>query len=79
MTTRRPGQPQPGRYRIHRTPLPTTWTRATKKRYAPAMVGIRNPKAHELSRGDDPDEALEALALASLLHRRLDIAEERLD
>jgi len=46
------------------------------------MVGIRNPKAHELSRGDDPDEALEALealALASLLHRRLDIAEERLD
>lgn len=44
-----------------------------------AMVGIRNPKAHELSRGDDPDEALEVLALASLLHRRLDIAEERLD
>ena len=43
-----------------------------------AMVGIRNPKAHELSRGDDPDEALEVLALASLLHRRLDIAEERL-
>ena len=44
-----------------------------------AMVGIRNPKAHELSRGDDPDEALKVLALASLLHRRLDIAEERLD
>ncbi len=44
-----------------------------------AMIGIRNPKAHELSRGDDPDEALEVLALASLLHRRLDIAEERLD
>lgn len=43
-----------------------------------AMVGIRNPKAHELSRGEDPDEALEVLALASLLHRRLDIAEERL-
>lgn len=44
-----------------------------------AMVGIRNPKAHELSRGDDPDEALEVLALASLLHRRLDIADGRLD
>lgn len=42
-----------------------------------AMVGIRNPKAHELARGDDPDEALEVLALASLLHRRLDIAEAR--
>lgn len=44
-----------------------------------AMIGIRNPKAHELSRGDDPDEALEVLALASILHRRLDIAEARLD
>jgi len=43
-----------------------------------AMIGIRNPKAHELSRSEDPDEALEVLALASLLHRRLDIAEERL-
>jgi len=43
-----------------------------------AMVGIRNPKAHELSRSEDPDEALEVLALASLLHRRIDIAEERL-
>lgn len=43
-----------------------------------AMIGIRNPKAHELSRGDDPDEALEVLALASILHRRLDVAEKRL-
>lgn len=43
-----------------------------------AMVGIRNPKAHELARGDDPNEALEVLALASLLHRRLDIAEARI-
>lgn len=42
------------------------------------MLGIRNPKAHELSRSEDPDEAMEVLALASLLHRRLDIAEERL-
>lgn len=43
-----------------------------------AMVGIRNPKAHELARGDDPFEALKIIALASLLHRRLDIAERRL-
>lgn len=43
-----------------------------------AMVGIRNPKSHELSHGDDPDEALEVLALASLLHRRLDIAAGRM-
>lgn len=43
-----------------------------------SMAGIRNPKAHELAHGDDPDEALETLALASLLHRRLDIAEARL-
>ena len=44
-----------------------------------AMVGIRNPKAHELARGDDPNEALEVLALASVLHRRLDIAEARIN
>lgn len=43
-----------------------------------SMIGIRNPKAHELSRGEDPDEALEVLALASILHRRLDVAEEHL-
>ena len=42
-----------------------------------AMVGIRNPKAHELAKGDDPEEALEVLGLASLLHRRLDIASSR--
>ena len=42
-------------------------------------MGIRNPKSHELARGDDPDEAIETLALASLLHRRLDIAANRLD
>ncbi|WP_187326182.1 TIGR02391 family protein [Micrococcus luteus] len=44
-----------------------------------AMVGIRNPKAHELAHGDNPFEALEALALASMLHRRLDIAAGRLE
>lgn len=43
-----------------------------------AVLGVRNPKAHELSRDDDPHEALEMLGLASLLHRRLDTAERRL-
>jgi hypothetical protein len=37
--------------------------------------GIRNPKGHELiGRGDDPQRALEYLALASILMRRLDDA-----
>lgn len=44
-----------------------------------AMLGVRNPRAHELSRDDDPYEALEMLGLASLLHRRLDTAESRLN
>ncbi|MGV0376113.1 TIGR02391 family protein [Corynebacterium hadale] len=37
-----------------------------------AMLGIRNPGAHELAVEQDAQEALEHLALASLLHRRLD-------
>lgn len=37
-----------------------------------AMLGIRNPGTHELAFEQDPQEALELLALASLLHRRLD-------
>ena len=37
-----------------------------------AMLGVRNPAAHELAAEQDPQEALEYLALASLLHRRLD-------
>lgn len=39
------------------------------------MLGIRNPNAHELSVEQDPQEALEYLAFASLLHRRVDGAE----
>ena len=44
------------------------------------MLGIRNPGAHELTVEQDAQEALEYLALASLLHRRLDssTAESRL-
>lgn len=40
-----------------------------------AMIGIRNPKAHELFKEEDPQQALEYLAFASLLHRRIDIAQ----
>lgn len=44
-----------------------------------AMIGIRNPRIHEMAKPGDADEALELLGLASLLHRRIDIAEARLD
>ena len=37
-----------------------------------AMLAIRNPKAHELFKPEDPQQALEYLGFASLLHRRLD-------
>jgi uncharacterized protein (TIGR02391 family) len=40
-----------------------------------AMIGIRNPKAHELFREEDPQQALEYLAFASLLHRRIDLTD----
>lgn len=39
------------------------------------MLGIRNPKAHEVVEDIDPDRAVEYLALASLLMRRLDDAQ----
>lgn len=38
-----------------------------------AATGIRNPRGHEVEIGDTPDEALDYLALASLLLRRLDV------
>jgi uncharacterized protein (TIGR02391 family) len=44
-----------------------------------AMLGVRNPKAHELFRPEDPQQALEYLGFASLLHRRLDVAERKLN
>lgn len=40
-----------------------------------AMIGIRNPKAHELFKQEDPQQALEYLAFASLLHRRIDVTD----
>ena len=42
--------------------------------FAGAASGIRNPRGHEVDIGDTPDEALDYLALASLLLRRLDAA-----
>lgn len=39
-----------------------------------AMLAVRNPRAHDLSTDQDPQEALEYLGFASLLHRRLDAA-----
>lgn len=37
-----------------------------------AMLDVRNPGSHELALEQDPQEALEYLAFASVLHRRLD-------
>lgn len=45
--------------------------------FAGAAAGIRNPRGHEVEVGDTPDEALDYLALASLLLRRLDMARVR--
>lgn len=48
--------------------------RGYKHIFAGAAAGIRNPRGHEVDIGDTPDEALDYLALASLLLRRLDAA-----
>lgn len=48
--------------------------RGYKSIFAGAAAGIRNPRGHEVDIGDTPDEALDYLALASLLLRRLDSA-----
>lgn len=45
--------------------------------FSGAATGIRNPRGHEVDIGDTPDEALDYLALASLLLRRLDAARLR--
>jgi uncharacterized protein (TIGR02391 family) len=44
--------------------------------FAGSMAGIRNPSAHTTKVLNDPHEALEYLALASLLFRRLDEAKK---
>lgn len=48
--------------------------RGYRHMFAGAAAGIRNPRGHEVEVGDTPDEALDYLALASLLLRRLDAA-----
>ncbi|GAA1920278.1 TIGR02391 family protein [Nocardioides marmoribigeumensis] len=48
--------------------------RGYRHMFAGATAGIRNPRGHEVEVGDTPDEALDYLALASLLLRRLDAA-----
>jgi uncharacterized protein (TIGR02391 family) len=42
-----------------------------------SMLGVRNPRAHDLYRLQDPQQALEYLGFASLLHRQLDSATVR--
>jgi uncharacterized protein (TIGR02391 family) len=51
--------------------------RGYKSIFAGAAAGIRNPRGHEVDIGDTPDDALDYLALASLLLRRLDAADLR--
>lgn len=48
--------------------------RGFKNIFAGAAAGIRNPRGHEVDIGDTLDDALDYLALASLLLRRLDVA-----
>ena len=48
--------------------------RGYKSIFAGAAAGIRNPRGHEIDIADTTDEALDYLALASLLLRRLDAA-----
>ncbi|MEU1346784.1 TIGR02391 family protein [Streptomyces sp. NPDC005775] len=46
--------------------------------YRGAMSGLRNPRAHGPHYAEEEAEVLEILAFASLLMRRLDLAEQRL-
>jgi len=48
--------------------------RGFKSIFAGAAAGIRNPRGHEVDIGDSLDDALDYLALASILLRRLDAA-----
>ncbi|OLT45303.1 TIGR02391 family protein [Saccharomonospora sp. CUA-673] len=51
--------------------------RGYKHMFAGSSAGIRNPRGHEVDLGDTPDEALDYLALASILLRKLDAADLR--
>lgn len=50
-----------------------------KNLFAGATLGIRNPRGHGEDLDTDQDEAIEMLAFASLLMRRLDLAQQRLE
>lgn len=57
MTTGRPGRSSPGRYRVPRTLLPSPWTRATAKRYAPpAPTDDSETGSAEHSEMEHPEE-----------------------
>lgn len=61
---------------IQLTPLLTTSERDEQKGFkflfAGSVLAIRNPRGHEVSLPDGPDQCLDHLSLASLLLRRLD-------
>ena len=61
---------------IQLTPLKTASDRDEQKGFqflfAGSMLAIRNPRGHEVSLPDSPDQCLDHLSLASLLLRRLD-------
>ncbi|MDG4602995.1 MAG: TIGR02391 family protein [Defluviicoccus sp.] len=61
--------------RIQLTPLATDTHRDEQKGFqflfAGSVLAIRNPRAHEVSLPDHPDQCLDHLSLASLLLRRL--------
>ena len=61
---------------IKLTPCVTTSEKDEQKGYqflfAGATLGIRNPRGHEYSVKDNPDNCLDHLSLASLLIRRLE-------
>lgn len=46
--------------------------------FAGSMLAIRNPRGHEYSVYDSPDECLDHLAIASILLRRLEAADYKL-
>lgn len=63
---------------IHLTPLVTQSQKDEQKGFqflfAGSVLAIRNPRGHEHSVVDTPDQCLDHLSLASLLLRRLDDA-----
>ncbi|MCH7700393.1 MAG: TIGR02391 family protein [Planctomycetes bacterium] len=63
---------------IQLTPLSNTSERDEQKgfqfMFAGSMLAIRNPRGHEVSLPDSPDQCLDHLSLVSLLLRRLELS-----